>query len=127
MVVGFGQDIVDAKRIRRVMDRFGERFLDRIFSAGERDYCMRHKRPELHFAARFGAKEAFIKAVGTRRGVSWKDVEVVRKDGPPSIVLHGGAKIIAAKNGVEKIHLSLAHDADIGIAGIILEGKPSDG
>lgn len=121
MIVGFGLDVVDVRRIKKTLDRFGERFLDKIFCGGEREYCMKQKRPELHLAVRFGAKEAFIKAIGTRRGVRWQDVEVVGKDGPPCIVLHGGAKSIAAAKGVEKIHLTMAHDGNIGAAGIILE------
>ncbi len=126
MLVGFGQDIVDARRIKQVLERFGKRFLDRIFTEGESNYCMARRRPELHLAARFGAKESFVKAVGTRRGIRWIDVEVAGKGGPPKILLHGGAKKIAEKKGVEKIHLTLAHDADLGIAGMILEGRPSD-
>lgn len=121
-VIGQGIDIVDARRIKQTVERFGARFLERAYSEGERVYCMSKRRPELHLAARFGAKEAFIKAVGTSRGIRWKDIEVVRESGPPSIVLHGVAKEVAQEKGVGNIFLTLAHDADLGIAGIILEG-----
>ncbi len=122
MIVGFGIDVVDAARIEKVLRRFQDRFLERIYSEGERNYCMSRRTPHFHLAARFGAKEAFIKAVGARRGVRWKDVEVVREGGPPSVRLHGGASEIAESRGVKKIHLTLAHDAGVGVAGIILEG-----
>jgi len=124
VVVGFGTDIVDARRIKQVLRRFGSRFVARICSESECEYCMARKRPELHLAARFGAKEAFIKAIGTRRGIRWKDIEVARKGGPPTIVLHGNAKKLADDKGVKNIHLTMAHDADMGIAGVILEGTP---
>jgi len=123
LVVGYGIDIVDARRIKQVLKRFGKRFTERAFSESERDYCMTKKRPEMHLAVRFGAKEAFIKAIGSSRGIRWRDVEVVRKGGPPTLRLHGAAKKIADRKGVEKILVSLAHDADIGIAGVILEGR----
>jgi holo-[acyl-carrier protein] synthase len=124
VVLGYGVDIVDARRIRRVLQRFGARFIGRIYSESERAYCMARKRPELHLAARFGAKEAFIKAIGTRRGIRWKDIEVAGKGGPPTLLLHGNAKKLADDKGVKNIHLTLAHDAELGIAGVILEGRP---
>jgi len=122
MIVGFGIDVVDAGKIERVVRRFQDRFLERIFSEDERKYCMSKRRPHLHLAARFGAKEAFIKAVGARGGIKWTDVEVAREGGPPFLKLHGKAVKLAESKGVRKIHLALAHDAGMGMAGIILEG-----
>jgi len=127
MIIGFGLDIVDARRIKQVLERFGGRFLERIYSEGERAYCMARREPELHLAARFGAKEAFIKAVGTGRGIKWKDIEVASKPGgAPYLALRGGAKEIAREMNINKMHLTLAHDAGIGVAAVILEVLEND-
>src|SRR3990172_12110643 len=93
-VIGLGFDTTDIPRVADVFDRYGERFLRRIFTDGEIAYCMRHRNPVPHLAGRFAAKEAGMKALGTghSRGVLWKDVEVVRAPGgPPQLRLHGAA------------------------------------
>src|SRR5207247_9854308 len=92
-IIGLGLDATDIPRIADTIERYGERFLRRIFTDGEMTYCQRRRVPAVHFAGRFAAKEAAMKALGTghSRGVLWRDVEVVRHGGPPQLQLHGGA------------------------------------
>ena len=92
-IIGLGLDATDIDRIADTIERYGERFLRRIFSDGEIAYCTRRRVPAIHFAGRFAAKEAAMKALGTGHsaGVLWRDVEVVRHGGPPQLQLHGGA------------------------------------
>lgn len=126
MVVGIGVDIVQIDRIERLLERHGDRFLARVMTDGERAYCARHKNPTPSIAARFAAKEAVLKALGTgwSGGIRWQDVEVVRGDaGPPVIALHGAAAAIAAGKGVVRTHLSLAHDAGAAVATVVLESE----
>ncbi len=110
MVLGLGTDLIETKRIQESMDRFGERFLERIFTAGEIAYCSRKKRNAAEsFAARFAAKEAGAKALGTgiSRGVSWKEFEVKREaSGRPSLHLSGRAAELAEAMGVRRVQLS---------------------
>ena len=112
MIVGTGIDIEEIDRIGNVIERRGDHFLNRIFTKGEQAYCLRRKRFAQHFAARFAAKEACMKALGTgfSRGVRYRDIEVVRKPGErPSLHLHGRAKEIAEEMGVVNISLSITH------------------
>src|SRR5215831_20501505 len=92
-IIGLGLDATDIDRIADTIERFGERFLNRIFTEGEVAYCTARRVPAIHFAGRFAAKEATMKALGTghSHGVLWRDVEVVRRGGPPQLQLHGGA------------------------------------
>src|SRR5919197_6623436 len=93
-VIGLGFDATDIPRIREMLDRYGDRFLRRVFTDGEIAYCTRRRDPAPHLAGRFAAKEAAMKALGTghSRGVLWKDIEVVRQPGgPPQLRFHGGA------------------------------------
>jgi holo-[acyl-carrier protein] synthase len=92
-IVGIGLDATEIDRVRELVSRYGDRFLQRVFTPGEIAYCLRHRDPAPSLAARFAAKEAGMKALGTgrARGVAWRDVEVVRHGGPPQLVLHGGA------------------------------------
>src|SRR5881409_1753048 len=92
-IIGLGLDAAEIDRVAATIERFGDRFLQRIFTAGEIAYCQRRREPAVHFAGRFAAKEAAMKALGTgrSRGVLWRDVEVVRRGGPPQLELHGGA------------------------------------
>ena len=124
-VLGIGVDLVECARIQRSIDRFGERFLQRVFTEGEIAYSQSMKYPARHFAARFAAKEALSKAFGTGIGKSmgWKDIDVHRKpSGEPFVVLEGGAKQLAADRGVEKIWISLSHTEHHAMAVIVLEG-----
>ena len=111
-VVGLGLDLVEVARIRALLERNGDRFKERVFTAGEIDYCDSCANAAIHYAARFAAKEAVAKALGTgfSEGVSWRDVEVFRSpQGQPSVVLHGSAVQVAESLGVRRWVLSLTH------------------
>ncbi len=118
-----GVDIIEIPRVQGVLDRYGDRFQQRVFTAGELAYC-RGRAPNL--AARFAAKEATMKALGTgTRGVSWKDIEVSRAEsGAPSIVLHGRAKARAQRLGVQEISLSLSHSREYAVAFVVTQCQP---
>ncbi len=125
MIVGTGIDIAEVPRIRHSIERFGERFLRRIYTAGETRYCDSKANRVERYAARFAAKEAAMKALGTgwSQGVRWRDCEVVRMPGGrPSIAFHGKAGEIAARLGVKQAALSLSHTSEQAIAQVILEG-----
>jgi holo-[acyl-carrier protein] synthase len=124
MIVGTGIDIAEVPRIRQAIERFGERFLQRIFTASEVRYCDSKANRVEHYAARFAAKEAAMKALGTgwNHGVRWRDCEVTRlPGGRPTISFHGKAAEFAAKLGVRNAALSLSHTAEQAIAQVILE------
>jgi holo-[acyl-carrier protein] synthase len=124
MIVGTGVDIAEVPRIRASIERFGDRFLRRIFTDGEMRYCERKASRFESYAARFAAKEAGMKALGTgwSRGVRWRDIEVVRPKGQrPTIQFHGEAAAIAAKLGTKNIALSLTHTSEQALAHVILE------
>ncbi len=126
MIVGTGIDVCEIGRVRQAVERHGDRFLRRIFTAAELGYCQgkRHSAVE-SLAARFAAKEATAKALGTgiASGLRWQDIEVVRPpDGRPTLVLHGAAAERAAAMGVTAMHLSLSHGQAIAIASVVLEG-----
>ena len=124
MVIGVGTDLMEIARIAGSIDRYGERFLRRIFTPGEIEYCRRKKNAAESFAARFAAKEAAAKALGTgiSSGVSWLEIEVVRElSGRPTLRFHGRAAEIAARLGVAHASLSLTHTATLAQASVILE------
>jgi holo-[acyl-carrier protein] synthase len=124
MIVGTGIDIAEVPRIRKSIERFGDRFLLRIFTAGEIRYCDSKANRMERYAARFAAKEAAMKALGTgwNYGVRWRDCEVVRMPGGrPTIAFHGKAAEFAAKLGMKNAALSLSHTAEQAIAQVILE------
>jgi holo-[acyl-carrier protein] synthase len=127
MILGVGIDLADIERLRGVLERHGDRFLERVLTDDERDYCRRWRDPTPQVAARFAAKEAVLKALGTglSEGIRWQDVEVHRDgNGPPHVELHGKAVEKAAALGVDRIHLSLSHDHGAAIAMAILERDP---
>ena len=113
-----GVDIIEVERVQQVLDRWGQRFLDRIFTEGEQTYC-RGRAPNL--AARFAAKEATMKALGTGvRGVSWKDIEVVRaRSGAPSIRLTGRAQQRFESLGLSHLALSMSHTKGNAVAMVV--------
>jgi holo-[acyl-carrier protein] synthase len=124
-----GVDLVQVPRIREVMER-QPRFEEAIFTEGERAYCRRRADPYPHFAARFAAKEAVLKAL--RRGIfgggvdrGLKEVEVVREEGAPRIVLHGNARKLAERGGWAVADFTITHEADLALASVIL--LPSEG
>jgi holo-[acyl-carrier protein] synthase len=124
MVLGLGTDLIEIERVQASMDRFGERFLDRVFTAGEIAYCMRKKQPAESFAARFAAKEAGAKALGTgiSRGVSWKEIEVTREIGKrPMLHFSGRAGELAKRMGVRRVQLSLSHSRKLAMAVALVE------
>lgn len=124
MIIGIGTDIVEIGRLRTTIDRQKERFLRRVFTPGEQEYCASHRDPVPHYAARFAAKEALFKAIGTgwAKGVSWLDVEVLKeKDGPPSIRLSGEAEKHAILLGLQAVHLSVSHSVENAVAVVVLE------
>jgi holo-[acyl-carrier protein] synthase len=125
MIVGTGIDIAEVPRIRHSIERFGERFLRRIFTPGEIRYCESKANRVERYAARFAAKEAAMKALGTgwNLGVRWRDCEVARMPGErPTMIFHGRAGEFAAKLGVRNVALSISHTAEQAIAQVILEG-----
>ena len=125
MVVGLGTDLVEIARMEASLARFGDRFLERIFTPGEIAYCnARRKGAAESLAARFAAKEAAAKALGTgiSRGIGWKELEVVRHHGqPPQLRLHGRAAERAAYLGARHHSLSLTHGRDHALAVVVLE------
>ena len=124
-IIGTGIDLVEVARVANSIERFGERFLNRVFTGGEIAYCRSKHNYAERFAARFAAKEAALKAIGTgwRGGVSWRDVEVRREAGGRPILHYSGrAGEYAARLGVSQVSLSLSHTAEHAIAQVIIEG-----
>lgn len=128
MILGTGIDLVEIARIQQSMDRFGQRFLDRIFTGAEQAYCLRKRKAAESFAARFAAKEAAAKALGTgiSHGVGWREIEVVRaSSGKPGLRFHGRAAHMAAHLGADRAALSLTHTPGLAAASVLLEGEPA--
>src|SRR5690242_11075126 len=124
-VIGIGVDLVECDRIERSLERFGEKFLRRVFTPAEIDYSMSMKFPARHLAARFAAKEAVSKAFGTGIGKSmgWRDIDVHKKEsGEPFLLLHDGAKKLAEERGVRTALITLSHSDEHAVAMIVLEG-----
>lgn len=124
MIVGTGIDIAEVPRVAQAIERFGQRFLERIFTEGEIRYCESKANRVERYAARFAAKEAGMKALGTgwNHGVRWRDIEVRRQPGGrPTLQFHGKAGEFATKMGVTNIALSLTHTAEEAMAQVILE------
>jgi len=124
VIVGTGIDLAEVPRIRASIERFGRKFIQRIFTTGEIDYVERKANRFERYAARFAAKEAGMKAIGTgwRRGVRWQDFEVANlPSGKPTLRLHGVAAEVAGRLCVRSISLSLTHTAELGMAHVILE------
>jgi holo-[acyl-carrier protein] synthase len=124
MIVGTGIDIAEVPRIRQSIERFGNRFLQRIYTSSEIRYCDSKANRVERYAARFAAKEAAMKALGTgwRHGIRWRDCEVTRlPGGRPAIVFHAKAGEFAARLGVKNTALSISHTAELAIAQVILE------
>jgi holo-[acyl-carrier protein] synthase len=124
MILGMGSDLVEVDRIRKSIARYGDRFLNRVYTERECAYAWSKANSAERFAARFAAKEAGMKAIGTgwRAGVTWKDFEVVNEQsGRPTLQLTGVAFETAADLGVERISISLTHTAETAFAVVILE------
>jgi holo-[acyl-carrier protein] synthase len=124
MILGIGTDLAEVSRIRDGIDRYGERFLARIYTERERTYAASKANAAERFAARFAAKEAGMKALGTgwNVGVKWQDFEVINEpSGRPKLVLHGVAEQIARKLGAQRVSVSLTHTSEMAFAIVILE------
>ena len=127
MIVGSGIDLVEIGRIQQSMDRYGQRFLDRVYTAAEQAYCLRKRKAAESFAARFAAKEAGAKALGTgiSHGVNWLEIEVVRAPGGrPTLQFHGRAAEFAARLNATRSALSITHTAAFAMASAVLEDGP---
>jgi holo-[acyl-carrier protein] synthase len=126
MILGTGIDMIEIERVAHSIERYGSRFLARVYTPGEIAYCQRKRHNAAEsFAARFAAKEAAAKALGTgiSRGVNWLEIEVVRQPGGrPSVQFHGRAAQIAAALGVARAALSITHTAALAMASVVLEG-----
>ncbi len=125
MVVGIGTDLIEIERVEQSIQRFGVRFLERVFTAGEIAYCQQKRKTSGEsFAARFAAKEAGAKALGTgiSRGISWKEIEVRREAGErPTLHWSGRAAERAAELGVSRVSLSLTHSESVAMAVVLVE------
>ncbi len=124
MIVGTGIDLCEVERMRQALERYGQRILDRLFTAREVAYSERRANRYERYAARFAAKEAGMKALGTgwRGGLAWRDLEVANlASGRPTLALHGKAAEIAKRLGVRAVSLSLTHTAELAMAMVILE------
>ena len=129
-ILGHGIDLVDTPRIERLLGEHEQRFLDRVFTAGEREYSESGGKLRVQrYAARFAAKEAVLKVLGTgwSGGIAWTDVEVMREaTGRPTVKLHGEAAAVAARLGVQELHISLSHLEGHALASVIGVGAASE-
>jgi holo-[acyl-carrier protein] synthase len=124
MIFGTGIDIVDISRFERFVRENNEPLFNRLFTPQEIAYCVARKRSAQHYALRFAAKEAFLKALGTglRDGLAWRDMEVVNDQyGKPELILSGRAAELFRQNSLARIFLSLSHDGNCAVASVILE------
>ena len=124
-ILGIGTDITECLRIAQMIERHGELFISRVYTEHEIGYCSTRKAATQHYAGRWAAKEAVLKAIGTgwRRGISWRDIEVRNlASGAPTIYLRGGAMDVAEEAGIEKMHISISHARSHAVAYAIAEG-----
>jgi len=125
-LLGIGIDVVEVDRVKASLDEFGERFVQRIFTPVEREYCEKQKKPELHYAARFAAKEAVAKAFGTGIGkeIGWLDMEIIRREtGEPEVQLSGGGASYAETRGAVEVKVSLTHAKHYAAANAVVMGR----
>jgi holo-[acyl-carrier protein] synthase len=117
-VIAIGTDIIECERISQMMEKHGDAFLKRVFTAGEIEYCVDRKMAYQHFAGRWAAKEAVLKTLGTGwgQGVQWTDVEVIRPAGAPSIALYGRALEVAQQLHIARVLISISHTKDYAVA-----------
>ena len=123
-IIGIGNDLVKVSRIEKLIKRYERRFLERIFTEAEIRYAAGKARPALHFAARFAAKEAFVKALGSglRQGINWSDIEIINDDlGKPLFKLHNHARSASQKLNNPTSWLTISHEQEFALAFVILE------
>lgn len=124
MIQGIGIDLVENDRIEKIINKWGPKFLQKVFSEGEINYCASHIQASIHYGARFAAKEAFLKAlgIGLGRGVKLREIEVFHDDqGKPDLFLHGEAHLQIQQRKIIQIHLSLTHTKKYATAIVLLE------
>ena len=133
MIDAVGIDIADVNRIKNALERWGDRFVTRIFSPREAEYCRRHRDEALRFAARFAAKEAFIKCMGSARGIRWHEIELINdRAGKPFFRFSGSIRKKLGGRKVRKVHVSISHTQEYAVAFVVFEtewgqgGKPSE-
>src|SRR6188768_1353134 len=121
-IIGLGLDATEIPRIATLIERYGDRFIRRLFTEDEVAYCSRRRTPAIHFAGRFAAKEAGMKALGTGHSqeVLWRDLEVVRRGGPPQLRFHGGAARRFAAMGAQSSLLTITHTETLALAQVLL-------
>lgn len=130
MIYGIGVDLIHVPRVEEVLNRWGRRFIARVFTAAEAELCLRRGFPASCFALRFAAKEAFSKALGLgmRQGLRWKDIEVFHHPGgKPHLKTHGRCSEICIQAGITRMHLSLSDEKGYGVATVILEREDATG
>lgn len=128
MIFGIGVDLVEIERIQENLTKHGERFETKVFTPTEREYCRRMPIPAQHYAARFAAKEAFLKALGTgwAKGITWQDVGVENlPSGMPRLVITGRAQELALQYGVGEMYVTLSHSRGHAMAVVVLEKSSS--
>lgn len=122
MIEAVGVDIADVERIRKALDRWGDRFVERTFSRRESDYCRKHRDEAVRFAARFAAKEAFVKCMGSARGIPWNEIELVNdRSGKPRIELSETIRAKLQARKVRRVHVSVSHTAHHAVAFVVFE------
>lgn len=130
MIYGVGIDLVNIPRLETVLQKWGDRFVKRVFTEAEADFCFKRARPAFPFALRFAAKEAFSKAIGLgmRKGLRWRDIEVFHHaGGRPGLRLRGRSSEICREKKITRFHLSLSDEGLYGMAVVILEGNDEIG
>lgn len=124
MIKGIGIDLVNIKRIKKMHEKWGDAFLDKIYTSSEIAYCKTKARPYQHLAARFAIKEAAIKMLDKAEGLSWQDIEIENKaSGKPELKLKRSARKAADLIGIKKVHISISHEKELAVAQVIGEGE----
>jgi holo-[acyl-carrier protein] synthase len=130
MIFGVGVDLVNVERLETVLRRWGDRFVKRVFTDQEAEFCFKRAHPASPLALRFAAKEAFSKAIGLgmRKGIRWRDIEVFHyPGGRPGLRLQGRSSEICREKRITRFHLSLSDEGRYGVAVVVLEGNDEIG
>src|SRR5688500_6627743 len=125
-IIGIGADIIECLRIAQMIDRHGELFIRRVYTEHEIGYCSSKKAATQHYAGRWAAKEAVLKALGTgwRRGVAWRDIEIRNDErGAPTAHLRAGTRDVMQRAGIQKMHVTISHCRSFAVAYVVAEGE----